>query len=88
VIFWFSLSRGISICEYSKIINDFKEHGYNATKILKGYLRSLSIKLEIKTHQANIGSLQNQTNDLTNSVTYWEEKINQHKQRKTTLQTV
>ncbi len=65
---------------FSQLINDFKEHGYNATEIIKEYLRSLSIKLEIKTYESNIGSLQNQINDLTNSVAYWEEKINQHKQ--------
>ena len=34
---------------FSQLINDFKEHGYNATEIIKEYLKSLSIKLEIKT---------------------------------------
>jgi predicted acetyltransferase len=65
---------------FSQLINDFKEHGYNAAEIIKEYLRSLSIKLEIKTYDANIRSLQNQINDLTNSLAHWESQVNQHKQ--------
>jgi hypothetical protein len=42
---------------FSQPINDFKEHGYDAAEIIKGYLRSLSIKLEIKTYEDNVRSL-------------------------------
>jgi hypothetical protein len=42
---------------FSQLINDFKEHGYDAPEIIKEYLRSLSIKLEIKTYEANVRSL-------------------------------
>jgi hypothetical protein len=44
---------------FSQLINDFKEHGYDAAEIIKEYLRSLSIKLEIKTYESNVRSLQN-----------------------------
>jgi flagellar biosynthesis chaperone FliJ len=68
------------IQDFSQLITDFKEYGYDAPEIIKEYLRSLSIKLKIKTAEANVRSLQNQINDLTSSVAYLESQLNQHKQ--------
>ena len=45
---------------FSQLINDFKEHGYDAAEIIKEYLKSLSIKLEIKTHESHITKLSEQ----------------------------
>ena len=41
---------------FSHLINDFKEHGYDAAEIIKEYLKSISIKLKIKTHEDNLQS--------------------------------
>ncbi|MER5176113.1 MAG: hypothetical protein ABJB76_04275 [Candidatus Nitrosocosmicus sp.] len=65
---------------FSQLINDFREHGYDALEIIKEYLKSLSIKLDIKTYEANIESLQNQRIDLNNSVLSLESQVGLHKQ--------
>jgi hypothetical protein len=65
---------------FSQLINDFKEHGYDAAEIIKEYLRSLSIKLEIKTHESHITKLSEQRASLNNSVLYLQSKIDYHKQ--------
>ena len=38
------------IQSFSQLIKDFEEHGYDANEIIQEYLRSLSVKLQIKTH--------------------------------------
>jgi hypothetical protein len=68
------------ILSFSQLINDFKEHGYDVEEIIQEYLKSLSIKLEIKTHKAEMQSLQNQKNDLTESLAYLESQTSQHRQ--------
>ena len=65
---------------FSQLIHDFKEHGYDATEIIKEYLRSLSIKLEIKTHESHIAKLSEQRASLNNSVLYLQSEIDDHKQ--------
>jgi hypothetical protein len=65
---------------FSQLINDFKEHGYDAAEIIKEYLRSLSIKLEIRTHESHITKLSEQRASLNNSVLYLQSKIDDHKQ--------
>ncbi len=65
---------------FSQLINDFREHGYDALEIIKEYLKSLSIKLDIKTYEANIESLQNQRINLNNSVLSLESQVGLHKQ--------
>ena len=67
------------IQSFSKLINDFKQKGYYAEDILQEYLKSLSLKLEIKTNEDKIQSLQGQISQLTEQVSYLESKINQHK---------
>jgi hypothetical protein len=68
------------IQNFSYLIKDFKEHGYDATEIIKEYLKSTSIKLEIKTYEANLQSLHNQSISLTKLLTDLESQVNQHKQ--------
>ncbi|MER5174222.1 MAG: hypothetical protein ABJB76_12545 [Candidatus Nitrosocosmicus sp.] len=65
---------------FSQIINDFREHGYDAKKIIQEYLRSLSIKLEIKTHESDIATLSKQKTSLNNSVLSLESQVSLHKQ--------
>jgi hypothetical protein len=65
---------------FSQLINDFKEHGYDAAEIIKEYLRSLSIKLEIKTYESHITKLSEQRASLNNSVLYFQSEIDDHKQ--------
>ena len=68
------------IQSFSQLIKDFKEHGYDANEIIQEYLRSLSIKLEIKTHTADLQSLQSQKIDLTKSLEYLQSQTGQHRQ--------
>jgi len=42
------------IQSFSQLINDFKEKGYDANEIIQEYLKSLSVKLELKTNEDNI----------------------------------
>ena len=66
---------------FSQLINDFKEHGYDATEIIKEYLRSLSIKLEIKTHESQITNTLNQRACFELIQFYiWQSEVNEHKQ--------
>ena len=65
---------------FSQLIKDFEGHGYDANEITQEYLRSLSVKLQIKTHTADLQSLQNQKIDLTNSLAYLQSQTSQHKQ--------
>ena len=64
---------------FSQLINDFKEKGYDAESIIQEYLRSLSLKLNIKTNEERIRDLQNQIGKLTNQVSVLESQINQHR---------
>ncbi len=64
---------------FSQLINDFREHGYNAQKIIQEYFRSLSIKMEIKTQDADISTLSKQRTSLNNSVLSLESRVSMHK---------
>ena len=67
------------IQSFSKLINDFKEKGFYADAILQEYLKSLSLKLELKTNEDKIRSLQGQISQLTQQVSILESKIDQHR---------
>ena len=67
------------IPSFSKLINDFKEKGFYADAILQEYLKSLSLKLELKTNEDKIRSLQGQISQLTQQVSILESKIDQHR---------
>ncbi|MDQ6723094.1 MAG: hypothetical protein M3Z01_02345 [Thermoproteota archaeon] len=79
---WESYSIKIKddIQSFSQLFNDFKEHGYDASIIIQEYLKSLSIKLEIKTHEADISRLSLQRASLNNSVLSLESQVDIHKQ--------
>ena len=64
---------------FSHLINDFKEHGYDAYKIIQEYTRSLSIKLEIETEQGKLRGLQKKEMDLITSLSNLESKVCNHK---------
>jgi hypothetical protein len=76
----FSIKLKDDIFSFCQLIKDFKEKGYDAHKIIKEYLKSLSIKLEIKTCEADIATLSNQRASLNNSVLSLESRVNMHKQ--------
>jgi hypothetical protein len=76
----YSIKIKEEIQSFSQLINDFKEHGYDANEIIQEYLRSLSIKLEIKTHKSDIQSLEKQKIDLTRSLEYLEFQTSQNRQ--------
>jgi len=67
------------IQSFCQLVNDFKEKGYDANAIIQEYLKSLSVKNELKTNEDKIQSLQIQISQLTEQVSYLEFKINQHK---------
>ena len=52
---------------FSKLLYDFKEHGYDAHQIIQEYLKSLSLKLNIKTYEADISYLAQQRTSLNSS---------------------
>jgi hypothetical protein len=64
---------------FSHLINDFKEHGYDAYKIIQEYTRSLSIKLEIETEQGKLRGLQKKEMDLITSLSILESKVCNHR---------
>jgi hypothetical protein len=68
------------IQNFSYLINDFKGHGYDAHKIIKEYLKAISLKAQIITHEANLQSMHNQRIDLTKLLTDLEYQVNQHTQ--------
>jgi hypothetical protein len=49
---------------FSQLINDFKEHGYDAHQIIPEYLKSFSLKLNIKAYEADISYLAQQRASL------------------------
>jgi hypothetical protein len=74
---YFNLRITIKICS---ILRNFSNGTNCARDPIKEYLKSLSIKSEIKTYESNIWLLQNQINDLTSSVAYLKSQVNWHKQ--------
>ena len=76
----YSITIEHDIKGFSKIISDFKEHGYDAHQIIKEYQRSTSIKSEIKTLEPHIINLSNQRESLNNTVLSLQAQIEIHKQ--------
>ena len=68
------------IQDFSQLLNDFKEHGYNATEIIKEYSKSLSIKLELKSSEADLQSLQKQRNDIIKQLAELQAQVDPHRQ--------
>ncbi|MGN6622644.1 MAG: hypothetical protein ACTHKK_00695, partial [Candidatus Nitrosocosmicus sp.] len=67
------------IQNFSHLVNDFKEKGYDAEDIIQEYLRSMSLKLELKTNEDKVRDLQNQIRQTTNQSSVLESQINQHR---------
>ena len=76
----YSITIEHDIKDFSKLISDFKEHQYDAHQIIKEYLRSLSIKSEIKTLESHVVILSNQRESLNNTVLSLQSQIEIHKQ--------
>jgi hypothetical protein len=76
----YSIKIKDDIQRFSHLINDFKEHGYHAHKIIQEYLRSLSLKLMISTNEAEIATLSKQKVSLNNSVLSLESEVSSHTQ--------
>ncbi|MBA3284333.1 MAG: hypothetical protein H0U27_04650, partial [Nitrosopumilus sp.] len=68
------------IQSFAQLVNDFKNHGYDASKILSEYLQALSLRMEIKTNEDKVQTLQNQVTALNDSVLSLESQVNMHKQ--------
>jgi hypothetical protein len=65
---------------FAQVINDFKNHSYDAIEIIKEYSRLLSARLEIKTTQADLESLQRQHAALNNTFLHLDSQVKSHKQ--------
>ena len=76
----YSIKIKDDIQRFSQLINDFKEHGYNAHEIIHEYLKSLSLKLYINTNEAEIATLSKQKGSLNNSVLSLESQVSSNKQ--------
>ena len=76
----YSIAIELDIKGFSHLISEFKEHGYDVHQIIKEYLRSLSIKSEIKTLESHIVILSNQRESLNNTVLSLQSQIEIHKQ--------
>ncbi len=68
------------IQRFAQLVNDFKNHGYNASKIISEYLKALSLRQEIKTNESNIQTLQKQVTVLNNSVLSLGSQVSMHRQ--------
>ncbi|MGN6614456.1 MAG: hypothetical protein ACTHKC_05390, partial [Candidatus Nitrosocosmicus sp.] len=75
----YSINIRENIQNFSQLINDFKEKGYDAEDIIQEYLRSMSLKLELKTNEDKVRDLQNQIRQTTNQSSVLESQINQHR---------
>lgn len=65
---------------FSQLINDFKDHGYEAAEIIQEYLKSISLKAQININEEVIRSLQKQKKELTKSVEDLQAQVDQHRQ--------
>jgi predicted acetyltransferase len=79
---WFSYEIKIEedIQSFAKLINDFRHHGYDASKIMSEYLRALSLRMEIKTREDKIQTLQNHATNLNNLVLSLQTQVDMHRQ--------
>jgi hypothetical protein len=65
---------------FAQVISDFKNHGYDAIEIIKEYSGLSSVRLEIRTTQADLDSLQTQYAVLNNTFLHWDSQVKSHKQ--------
>ncbi len=76
--------HGIKIEEdiqgFAKMINDFKNHNFDTSKILNEYLTSLSLKLTIKANESKVENLEVQIASMQSSFSYWRTQSQIHKQ--------
>jgi hypothetical protein len=75
-----SIKMEDDIENFAQAINDFKNHSYDAIEIIKEYSRLLSARLEIKTTQADLESLQRQRAVLNNTFLHWDSQVKSHRQ--------
>ena len=75
-----SIKMEEDIESFAQVINDFKNHSYDASEIIKEYSRLLSARLEIKTTQADLESLQRQRAALNNTFLHLDSQVKSHKQ--------
>jgi hypothetical protein len=75
----YSINIREDIQSFSQLLNDFREKGYDAETIIQEYLRSMSLKLNLKTNEDRVNDLQNQIGKLTRQVSVLESQINQHR---------
>jgi hypothetical protein len=76
----YDINMDEGIKELANIIYDFKQMGYDATKIIREYKNSLSLKLEIKENQDKVNDLYEQQSSLQNLVSHLESQASMHKQ--------
>lgn len=79
---WFNYEIKIEedIQSFAKLINDFRHHGYEASKIMSEYLQALSLKMEIRIREDKIQTLQNHVTDLNNLVLSLQSQVDMHRQ--------
>ena len=68
------------ISNFAKVINDFKNHNYDAYEIINEYTNALSLRRELKTNESKIEALQKQITVSNNTALFWESQANMHKQ--------
>ena len=68
------------ISNFAKVIDDFKNHNYDAYEIINEYTNALSLRRELKINESKIETLQKQITVSNNSALFWESQANMHKQ--------
>jgi predicted nucleic acid-binding Zn-ribbon protein len=63
------------ILGFSQVIDDFKQHRFNAGEIINEYLKPRSLKLDIATKEAHIRVLSEQKASLHNSILSLESQV-------------
>lgn len=65
---------------FVKLINDFKNLGYDAYKIINEYTSELSLRGEVIVKQANVQNLRIQNAALNKTNSHSETQVNMHRQ--------
>lgn len=73
-----SIKMEEDIESFAQVVNDFKNHSYDAIEIIKEYSGLLSARLEIKTTQADLESLQRQLAVLNNTFLHLDSQVKSH----------
>jgi hypothetical protein len=80
-VLWDSYNIRINdISNFAKVINDFKNHNYDAYEIINEYTNALSLRRELKNNESKIEVLQKQITVSNNTALFWESQANMHKQ--------